>query len=94
MALSIQCRWTNDLYGFSLKSQRFRYTRWMRTTNSSSSGEPTERKVRDVAWDSVEATELFDHSEDPDENLDISSHKLYANVLAKFEVILKNRLGL
>ena len=56
--------------GYSVRSRTYRYTEWVRFN----------RRSFKPVWSSVEATELYDHSVDPGEDVNLSDDPRYIEV--------------
>ena len=56
--------------GYSVRSRTYRYTEWVRFN----------RRSFKPVWSSVEATELYDHSVDPGEDVNVSDDPRYIEV--------------
>ena len=56
--------------GYSVRSRTYRYTEWVRFN----------RRSFKPVWSSVEATELYDHSVDPGEDVNVSDDPRYTEV--------------
>ena len=56
--------------GYSVRSRTYRYTEWVRFN----------RRSFKPVWSSVEATELYDHSVDPGEDVNVSDDPRYMEV--------------
>ena len=83
MAMTIQDR-GKGVRGFSLRTSRFRYNRWM-------IGDPEDPAK--TAWRDFIADELYDHTVDPDENFNMIGDPLFGDVIAHFESILKSKIS-
>ena len=56
--------------GYSVRSRTYRYTEWVRFN----------RRSFKPVWSSVEAAELYDHSVDPGEDVNVSDDPRYIEV--------------
>ena len=56
--------------GYSVRSRTYRYTEWVRFN----------RRSFKPVWSSVEATELYDHSVDPGEDVNVADDPRYIEV--------------
>ena len=56
--------------GYSVRSRTYRYTEWVRFN----------RRSFKPVWSSVEATELYDHSVDPGEDVNVADDPRYVEV--------------
>ena len=56
--------------GYSVRSRTYRYTEWVRFN----------RRSFKPVWSSVEAAELYDHSVDPGEDVNVSDDPRYVEV--------------
>ena len=56
--------------GYSVRSRTYRYTEWVRFN----------RRSFKPVWSSVEAAELYDHSVDPGEDVNVADDPRYVEV--------------
>ena len=56
--------------GYSVRSRTYRYTEWVRFN----------RRSFKPVWSSVEAAELYDHSVDPGEDVNVADDPRYTEV--------------
>jgi arylsulfatase A-like enzyme len=71
--------YSNHLMGYSMRTDRYRFTIWIDT--------------RDPDAEPV-AVELYDHRNDPDENANIADNQENAQLIAKLTVQLKRELSI
>eukprot|EP00118_Oscarella_pearsei_P017935 m.180700 g.180700 ORF g.180700 m.180700 type:complete len:558 (+) comp39259_c0_seq1:47-1720(+) len=62
-----------DTMGYSIRTDRFRYTAWI----------AYDGRTHQVDWNSVTARELYDHQSDPDENFNVASEAQYQSQVAQ-----------
>lgn len=68
--------------GLSLRTTRYRYTRWA----------PYCRKeTLPCTWDDSNPLELYDHSSDPGEDANVADETEYATVIEQLDKILRAR---
>jgi iduronate 2-sulfatase len=78
--------------GYTLRTDRFRYTEWWRTaTNTQSNGGYTDRDVK--LFTSPELVELYDYREDPAETVNLAGNPAYASIRAELSVMLAGGNG-
>ena len=78
--------------GYTLRTDRFRYTEWWRTaTNNQSNGGYTDRDVKLFA--SPELIELYDYREDPGETINLAGNPAYASIITKLSAMLAGGNG-
>ena len=67
--------------GYSVRSRTYRYTEWVRFN----------RRSFKPVWSSVEAAELYDHSVDPGEDVNVSDDPRYIEVRDILSKVLRRQ---
>ena len=69
--------------GYTVRTSRYRYTEWVRP--------PTDPFAAAPRWDALVATEMYDHSFDPQESTDVAADPAHATALAGLRLQLRAR---
>lgn len=71
------------IMGYSIRTTRYRYTEWVSFNNT----------VFTVNWTNVHGVELYDHTIDTNESINLSSDKQYEYIMRYLSMMLKSRIN-